>query len=71
MSTQNQKRLKKITVAIIENMSDAELEAASDGANIDLSGFTDRELIAILHDTAGPELLARVAAVTTYPGAPA
>lgn len=50
----------RLTIAVLENMSDAELTAATEGFEIDWSGFTDREVEAIRNEQASPELLARV-----------
>ena len=43
----------------LESLTDSELDAIAD-KNLDLSGFTDSELTAVIHGTASKELLARV-----------
>lgn len=64
---QHIKTLKRLTVTALEAMSDAQLEAAAGDAEIDWSGFSDAEVEAFIHDTAGTGLRARLEAATTYP----
>lgn len=57
---QHRKTLNRLTLQVLESMSDEQLQAIADKDPHDLTGLTDAELAAIKHDTASPELLARI-----------
>ena len=54
------KTLTRLALQVLESMSDEQLQAIADKDPHDLTGLTDAELAAIKHDTASPELLARI-----------
>ncbi|MDD2883088.1 MAG: hypothetical protein PHQ58_21965 [Rhodoferax sp.] len=59
---QTLKSLSRLTVAALEKMSDSQLQAIAAPDPHDLTGLIDAELDAIIHNTANPDLLARVEA---------
>ena len=56
----HRKTLARLTLQVLEAMTDEQLQAIADTDPHDLTGLTDAELAAITHDMASPELLARI-----------
>ena len=56
----HRKTLARLTLQVLEYMSDEQLQGIADTDPHDLSGLTDTELAAITQDMASPALLARI-----------
>ena len=56
----HRKTLARLTLQVLESMSDNQLQAIANQDPHDLTGLTDTELAAITQDMASPALLARI-----------
>ncbi|MFZ2220162.1 MAG: hypothetical protein WAV85_15985 [Rhodoferax sp.] len=56
----HRKTLARLTLQVLESMSDNQLQAIANQDPHDLTGLTDAELAAITNDMASPSLLARI-----------
>ncbi len=61
----HRQRVSRITAAVLQAMTDAQLKAIAGSAPPDLSSLTDTELDAVIFDHASAELLTRIETLGT------